>query len=115
VRWEGFPKIYRVKKESEFRRIIEDGIRKRGKNLILFRLKGSEEEGQRFGIKISGGTLKAVERNRIKRAIREVLRKNKSRFAKNESVVVVCRPSVLKEEPGKLREDLEALISRKKV
>jgi ribonuclease P protein component len=110
VKKEGFPKGIRVKKESEFRRIMGNGIRKKGKNLILFRLEGNEEEGLRFGIKISGGIKKAVDRNRIKRAIREVLRKNKSRFAKNESVVVVCRPSGLKEKPGRLKGDLESLI-----
>jgi ribonuclease P protein component len=111
VSGKGFPKRCRVKKESEFKRIIEGGIKKRRRNLILYRLKEGEEEGQRFGIKVSGGHLKSVERNRIKREIREVLRKNRDRFAKNESAVVVCRPSTLKQDRGKLREDLEALIS----
>jgi ribonuclease P protein component len=111
VSGEGFPKRCRVKKEPEFRRIIEDGIKKRGKNLILYRLKEGGEGGQRFGIKVSGGQLKAVQRNQIKREIREVLRKNRARFAKNESAVVVCRLSALKQESSKLREDLEALIS----
>ncbi len=107
---EGFPKSIRVKKESEFRQIIEKGIKKKGENLIVFRLQEAGIEGQRFGIKIGRGIKKAVLRNKIKRVIREVLRKSKDKFDKNEGVVVLCKSTAGGKDLRKLREELESLI-----
>ena len=107
---EGFPKSIRVKKESEFRQIIEKGIKKKGENLIVFRLQEAGIEGQRFGIKIGRGIKKAVLRNKIKRVIREVLRKSKDKSDKNEGVVVLCKSTAGGKDLRKLREELESLI-----
>jgi ribonuclease P protein component len=86
----GFPKKIRVKKESEFNQIIKRGAKKSGENITLFRLR-SPDEGQKFGIKLSKGIKGAVKRNKIKRIIRETLRKNKDQFDPNEKVVVVVK------------------------
>ena len=86
----GFPKRTRVKKKSEFNQIIKNGSKKFGKNIVLYRLRSSGE-GQKFGIKITRGTKGAVKRNKIKRIVRETLRKNKVRFDPNEKVVVLFR------------------------
>ena len=110
VRKEGFPKSIRVKKESEFKRIIEKGIKKKSENLIVFRLRCADGEGQKFGIKIARGIKKAVKRNKIKRVIREVLRRNKEKFDKNESVVVLCKRTAGEVDLYRLREELESLI-----
>lgn len=107
---EGFPTSVRVKKESEFRRIIEEGTKRHGQYLILFRLKGAEGDGQRFGIKIAKGLKGAVVRNGIKRAIRESLRKNRHRFGSDESVVVLCKTTAGGVDSDRLREQLESLI-----
>jgi ribonuclease P protein component len=110
VRNERFPQELRIKKEDEFREIIEGGIKRGGKNLIVFRLHGADGKGQKFGIKINRGIKGAVRRNKIKRVIREVLRKNKGDFDKNENVVVVCRGTAGEEDPRGLKEELESLI-----
>lgn len=107
---ERFPKSIRVKKESEFKRIIQTGTKEKGENLIVFRLQADDDQGQRFGIRIPGGVKNAVGRNRIKRVIREVLRKNRGRFAANEGVVVVCWASALRVDADKLNRDLQSLI-----
>lgn len=108
VRKEGFSKSARVKKPIEFRRIIFEGAKRRGRNLAVYRLQGAE--GQRFGIKIGRGTKSAVVRNNLKRVIREFLRKNKDQFAEDESVVVVCRAQAEAVNPEQLREELAGLI-----
>jgi ribonuclease P protein component len=110
VKKEGLAKSIRLKKGSEFKRIMQDGAKKKSENLIVFRLQGDEDTGQKFGIRIPRGIKRAVDRNRIKRAIREVLRKNKGKFAKNESVVVLCKASARRANPDKLKEDLDSLI-----
>ncbi|UCB51564.1 MAG: ribonuclease P protein component [Candidatus Zixiibacteriota bacterium] len=105
---DGFSKGVRVKKPIEFQRIMLKGAKRRGRSLALYRLQGTE--GQRFGIKIGRGTKSAVVRNNLKRVIREFLRKNKDRFAEDESVVVVCRAPTEAVNPGQLREELASLI-----
>jgi ribonuclease P protein component len=64
----GFPKRIRVKRQSEFDRIISEGSKKSGEYLVLYRLR-SADDGQRFGIKIGRGTKGAIKRNKIKRVI----------------------------------------------
>jgi ribonuclease P protein component len=105
---EGFSKSYRVKKPIEFRRIMVEGAKSRGRNLVLYRLEGTG--GQRFGIRIGRGTKNAVVRNRLKRTIREFLRRNKDSFARDESVVVVCKASAEALSPERLTEELANLI-----
>ncbi|MGB7061414.1 MAG: ribonuclease P protein component [Candidatus Zixiibacteriota bacterium] len=105
---EGFSKSVRVKKPIEFQRIMVKGVKNRGRNLVLYRLQGTE--GQRFGIKIGRGIKRAVVRNNLKRVIREFLRKNKDAFAEDEGVVVVCKPSAEAVNPEQLREELGGLI-----
>lgn len=87
---EDFPKKIRVNKNSEFNRIIKSGTKKLGGNIVLYRLRSSGE-GQKFGIKISKGTKGAIQRNKIKRIIRETLRKNKDKFDPHEKVVVLVK------------------------
>jgi ribonuclease P protein component len=86
----GFPKKIRVKKGSEFDQIIKEGSRKSGEYIVLYRLR-SADGGQKFGIKIARGTKGATKRNKIKRIIRETLRKNKDKFDPNEKVVILFR------------------------
>jgi ribonuclease P protein component len=114
----GFPKKIRVKKESEFNQIIKNGAKKSGENITLFRLR-SQDEGQKFGIKISRGMKGAVKRNKIKRIIRECLRKNKDKFDPNEKVVLLVKsPNKVMNRKvhtqeidfDRLKEELESLI-----
>lgn len=110
MRKEAFPRSIRIKKESEFRLIFQHGIKSKGENLIVFRLKRADEQGQKFGIKIARGIKRAVKRNKIKRLIREILRKNKDKFDKNESVVVWCKITGGELDLHRLEEELMNLI-----
>jgi ribonuclease P protein component len=112
---EGFPGKIRIKKNSEFWAIIRKAPKKSGPHLTLFRIQGEDEPGQRFGIKVASGFKGAAERNRLKRTIREVLRKNKQEFLEDESVVVLCKVSAGTVDSRRLREELESLISQTKV
>ena len=76
--------------------------------MVVYRLQGTQ--GQRFGIRIGRGTRSAVVRNKLKRTIREFLRKNKDSFARDESVVVVCKAPAGAVNAERLREELASLI-----
>lgn len=87
---EGFPKKIRIKKRSEFEEIQKKGKKTFGKNLILYRLDSSEKP-QKFGVKVNRNIKGAVKRNRIKRILREIIRKNKDKFKENERVLIYYR------------------------
>jgi ribonuclease P protein component len=87
---EGFPKSLRIKNKKEWDEVIKKGERSFSHNLLLLRLK-TAEKGNRFGVALSSALKGAVKRNRIKRILREILRKNKHRFVQGEKIILIYR------------------------
>jgi ribonuclease P protein component len=110
VKKEGYPKSVRIKREYEFRQTFLQGSKIRGEGLIIFKGKRTDKEGPKFGIKVGRGIKTAARRNKIKRLIKEVLRKNQERFGKDENVIVLYKSTPEKMDPQKLKEELERLI-----
>jgi len=106
---EGFPKEIRIKKKSEFDEILKNGKKIPGKNLTLYRM-DSHEKLQKFGIKLNRNIKGAVKRNRIKRLLREILRKNKDRFKENERVLVFYKSTAKDTSYKSLLSEFENLI-----
>ena len=104
-----FPSTMRLKKKSEFIRVFREGVAWKGSYFslhILLRKKDdelSQEIGPRLGMVVTRKVGSAVERNRIKRKIREAFRKTAHCLP---TVDVVIRPNATcKEAP-------ETLITR---
>ena len=104
-----FPSTMRLKKKSEFVRVFRKGVAWKGSYFslhILLRRKDdelSQETGPRLGMVVTRKVGSAVERNRIKRKIREAFRKTAHCLP---AVDLVIRPNeTCKEAP-------EALITR---
>ncbi len=57
--------------------VFKEGKFFKGNNLVFYYI---DSEGRRFGVAISKSIKKKVERNRLKRLVREVYRKNKELF-----------------------------------
>src|SRR6476619_7599296 len=72
----GFRPIERVRRRAEYQQIYERGVRTHGRYLTLFTLSNALPVG-RLGIAATRKFGGAVERNRAKRLIREVFRRNK--------------------------------------
>jgi len=87
---EGFPKALKIKNKKEWDEVIKKGERSFTHNLLLLRLK-TAEKGNKFGITLSSALKGAVKRNRIKRVLREILRRNKDRFLPGEKVILIYR------------------------
>jgi ribonuclease P protein component len=111
VKKEGYPKSVRIKREYEFRQTFLQGSKKRGERFTIIRDKRKDEEGPKFGIKVGRGIKKASERNKIKRVIKEILRKNKDRFGNNENVIILYKAAEVDKDFLKLKEELEKLIN----
>jgi ribonuclease P protein component len=72
----GFRPCERIRRRAEYQEIYKRGVRIRGRYLTLFTLPNDLPVG-RLGIAATRKFGGAVERNRAKRLIREVFRRNK--------------------------------------
>lgn len=104
---EGFPQSLKIKNKKEWDEVIKKGERSFTHNLLLLRLK-TEEQGNKFGITLSSALKGAVKRNRIKRVLREILRRNKDRFLPGEKVILIYRS---KEKEISYHETLNEFLS----
>ena len=85
-----FPKARRVRRRGEFQRVFDGGIRVHGRYLTL--LMSPNGGGQpRLGIVASRKLGGAIARNRAKRLIREVFRRNPVPGRQGVDVVVIPR------------------------
>jgi ribonuclease P protein component len=84
--------IERIRRRSEYQQIYDRGVRTHGRYLTLFTLSNNLPLG-RLGIAATRKLGGAVERNRAKRLIREVFRRNK--LAPGFDIVVIPKRELL--------------------
>jgi len=84
-----FPKTNRLRKKAEFKKIYKYGQRKKG-SFFNFYFLDNNLDRNRYGIVIANRTVKkASQRNRLKRIIREALKK--TRIKKGVDLIVVVK------------------------
>jgi ribonuclease P protein component len=87
---QSFPKTFRLLKREEFKRVYSRGKRVVGRYVLVHALPNSLGH-PRLGITVTRKSGKAVVRNRWKRLVREVFRRNKAAFPPVDMVVTVKR------------------------
>ncbi len=95
------PKICLLRKKQEFDRVYNQGRRVHGKGFSLIYTDGPAD-WNRLGISIRKKTGGAVERNRIKRIIREAFRLHRESFPKKSDIVVTVRPGFSLRSPSEV-------------
>lgn len=91
-----FPRTARLLKHADFRRVYEQGRRHFSANLTAFYLAHSDAVGPRIGFTVSRALGGAVDRNRMKRRLREATREAWNDFAASVDVVVNPKKTVLR-------------------
>jgi len=85
-----FPKALRLRRRRQFLAIQRDGARRHTPHLVIIRRR-SETNVPRLGVTVSTRVGNSVQRNRIKRLLREVFRHRQSELAPLD-VVVIAKP-----------------------
>ena len=100
-----------LKENYMFRRLYRRGQTAANAYLVIYaRHNGSERS--RVGITVSGKLGCAVQRNRVRRRLREIYRLNEERFRPGWDLVVVARTRAVSAEYSKLESAYLALASR---
>jgi ribonuclease P protein component len=106
---ETFPKALRLLKRSEYRRVYEEGERRSAPLGVVFYCSNGLSR-TRLGITAPGRLGGAVLRNRLKRRLREVFRRNQGRIPPGWDIVVNPRPPVATVRFEKLEREMLRLF-----
>lgn len=111
----------RLSRSAEFERVYRQGRSHGNRHFVLHafprdRSAGEVPPGPRLGVSVSRKVGGAVDRNRVKRLLREAFREESSRLPDDLDVVVVARPDALdlveREGLAGVRASLGELVGR---
>jgi ribonuclease P protein component len=89
------PNRGRLSRSAEFERVYRQGRSTGNRYLVLYAFPNPSAQGPRLGLSVSRKVGGAVERNRVKRLLREAFARLEPELDPAQDVVVVARPSAL--------------------
>jgi ribonuclease P protein component len=92
----GRPKRGRLSRSAEFERVYRQGRSVGNRFLVLYAFpRAGAADGPRLGLSVSRKVGGAVDRNKVKRLLREAFRAEAARLPDVVAVVIVARPDAL--------------------
>ena len=102
----GFPRSARLLRHSDFQSVYKLGRRHFASHMTVFYLRRAESDSVRIGFTVSRALGGAVDRNRMKRRLREAVRLHGVAIGVPVDVVINPKKSLLKAEFPILREEI---------
>ena len=106
---------YIIKKKSEIDALFKDSLKSRNNYFSIFLKKDSNNVNFKFAMSIGCKYGNAVQRNKIKRQIRSIIRLNKDNINKTSNFVIVIRPNSNILKYSEIEENILNLLIRLKV
>jgi ribonuclease P protein component len=108
---ERFRKSERLRRRRDFLKVYAEGARYSSRLFTIF-ARANDQPVSRLGITVSRKIGKAVRRNRAKRLIREVFRKNKARLPRPLDLVVNVKEAIRDADYRAVEAEFLRLIER---
>jgi ribonuclease P protein component len=112
----GSPRRGRLSRSADFDRVMRNGRSHAGRDLVLYVFPRGSDEPPRLGLSVSRKVGGAVERNRVKRLLREAFAQEAERLPIGADAVVIARPGArqIAEDDGLrgIHAALQALIDK---
>ncbi len=102
-------KINVVKSNLEFNDVIKSGKCYKNKYFVLY-LKDNDYNVYRFGISVPKKVTNAVNRNKLKRKVRNILDNHRNLYSKSKDYIIIIRKSCLMESYQSLEDNLVNLL-----
>ncbi|HEY2142332.1 MAG TPA: ribonuclease P protein component [Solirubrobacteraceae bacterium] len=83
----------RLSRSAEFERVYRQGHSTANRHLVLYTFPNSSSERPRLGLSVSRKVGGAVERNRVKRLLREAFASAEAELDPGQDLVIVARPA----------------------
>jgi ribonuclease P protein component len=84
----------RLSRSAEFERVYRQGRSTANRHLVLYTFPNASARRPRLGLSVSRKVGGAVERNRVKRLLREAFAQAEHELAPEQDIVVVARPEI---------------------
>jgi ribonuclease P protein component len=111
-----FKKEERLRKTSEYQKVFKGGFRTKTGWLGVYWNKCSSGQGKRIGVMIAKRSLKrAVDRNRVKRVVREFFRANKNNLPDGTDIVVKSVSECNRFNSSDLRKEVNELFCKSRL
>lgn len=110
-RGRGLPKQLRIRLRRDYRRVQGRGRKLRQGALLCLFVPGADPHS-RIGITVSRKVGNAVNRNRVKRWLREAIRHERGDLRGTWDVVFIAHPRAAQANAADIRSDVRALFTR---
>lgn len=100
-------KVYRVKKEKDFKKLFAIKKTKANKQFVIYYMPKNMQQHIRVGLSVSKKLGNAVVRNKIKRKIRRAFHEMEPLFYENYDIIVIARQPVLEMSVEEIKKSLE--------
>ena len=105
----------RLKKKKDFEKLFKEGKSFKEKFLVL-KINKNNLSNNRFGFIVSKKiSKKAVVRNKIKRQLREIIRKEIKNYQKGFDVAVIALPDIVLKDFKEITQALESVLKKIKI
>ena len=108
----GLPKAARILRRNDFRKVYDNGSRHSCAYFAAFCLAEEVDAGPRIGFTVSRAMGKAVARNRMKRRMREAVRRHLDELPARWSIVFNPRKPLLSAPFAAVEQEVRKLFSR---
>ena len=106
-----FQRIDRLRKRNEYRQVQLTGRRIHTRHFLIV-VKPNTSNTGRLGITVTKRVGSAVKRNRIKRVVREVFRRNRALFPRSHDVVFIAKRDLVSISYQGLLDELDRVAHR---